>query len=133
MSLGLGIFLSSLFLGIIFLFVSTKDRWNWKKILFIWPLCFVLIVGVVGGAARSRTQDEGEVRYSPVYVSVLLYWFLENPVPLPNSQFDQSPHFGVEVGHVAIMIFSVPGFEPGLPAPLSGEYHVLTQACLPAP
>ena len=49
MSLGLGIFLSSLFLGIIFLFVSTKDRWKWKKILFIWPLCFVLVVGVIGG------------------------------------------------------------------------------------
>jgi len=49
MSLGLGIFLSSLFLGIIFLFVSTKDRWNWKKILLIWPLYFVLVVGVIGG------------------------------------------------------------------------------------
>ena len=32
MNLGLAIFLSSIFLGIIFLFHSTKDRWNWKKI-----------------------------------------------------------------------------------------------------
>jgi len=50
MTLGLGIFLSSLFLGIIYIFVSTKDRWNWKKILFVWPLCIVLVVGVIGGA-----------------------------------------------------------------------------------
>ena len=33
MNLGLAIFLSSLILGIIFLFHSTKDRWNWKKII----------------------------------------------------------------------------------------------------
>jgi len=33
MNLGLAIFLSSLFLGVIFLFHSTKDRWNWKKII----------------------------------------------------------------------------------------------------
>jgi len=49
MSLGLGIFLSSIFLGIVFLFISTKDRWSWKKILFIWPLRIVLVVVVIGG------------------------------------------------------------------------------------
>jgi len=49
MTLGLGIFLSSLFLGVIYLFVVTKDRWNWKKILFVWPLIVILVVGVIGG------------------------------------------------------------------------------------
>ena len=33
MTLGTGLFLSSVFLGLIFLFHSTKDRWNWKKIM----------------------------------------------------------------------------------------------------
>jgi len=37
MTLGLGIFLSLLFLGTIALFIATKDRWNWKKII-LWPL-----------------------------------------------------------------------------------------------
>ena len=50
MSVGLGIFLSALFLGFIFLFNKTKDRWNWKKIILIWPLSIALIIGIVGGA-----------------------------------------------------------------------------------
>src|SRR5207253_4773538 len=33
MSLGLGIFLSSLFLGTIVLFIITRERWRWKRIL----------------------------------------------------------------------------------------------------
>lgn len=37
MSLGLGIFLSALTLGIIFLFNATKDRWRWKRIM-LWSL-----------------------------------------------------------------------------------------------
>lgn len=31
MSLGTGIFLSALFLGVVVLFIATKDRWNWKR------------------------------------------------------------------------------------------------------
>jgi len=42
MTLGLGIFLSSLFLGTIFLFFATKDRWNWKKII-LWPLAILVV------------------------------------------------------------------------------------------
>jgi hypothetical protein len=33
MSLGTGIFLASIFLGLVYLFINTKDRWNWKKII----------------------------------------------------------------------------------------------------
>jgi hypothetical protein len=35
MSIGEGIFFGSLFLGIIYLFLQTRDRWNWKKISLI--------------------------------------------------------------------------------------------------
>ncbi|MDP2754911.1 MAG: hypothetical protein Q8P40_11060 [Nitrospirota bacterium] len=33
MSLGTAIFLSSIFLGIVALYIATKDRWNWRKIV----------------------------------------------------------------------------------------------------
>ena len=33
MSLGTAIFLASIFLGIVALFIATKDRWNWRKIV----------------------------------------------------------------------------------------------------
>lgn len=42
MELGTGIFLSSLFLGTIPLFIFTKDRWNWKKIVFF-PIVLVAV------------------------------------------------------------------------------------------
>lgn len=35
MSIGTGIFLSCIFLGLIYLFVKTKNTWNWKKITII--------------------------------------------------------------------------------------------------
>jgi len=73
-SLFLGvIFLSSLFLGVIFLFVSTKDRWNWKKILLIWPLCIVLVVGVVGGVAfYIYNQYENRLKVYDAYLDISL-------------------------------------------------------------
>jgi hypothetical protein len=46
MELGTGIFLSSVFLGTIFLYVSTRDRWNWKK-YFLWPLAGLFAVSLV--------------------------------------------------------------------------------------
>jgi len=73
MTLGLGIFLSSLFLGIIYLFVSTKDRWNWKKILFIWPLYFVLVVGVIGGAGfYIYNYYESKTKIYDTYLNISL-------------------------------------------------------------
>ena len=44
MNLGLAIFLSSLILGLIFLFHSTKDRWNWKKIMKIASIILLLLL-----------------------------------------------------------------------------------------
>jgi hypothetical protein len=42
MGLGTSIFLSSIVLGVIALFIATKDRWKWKKIV-LWPT--VVLVG----------------------------------------------------------------------------------------
>lgn len=48
MTVGTGIFLASVVLGGVVLFIATKDRWNWKKII-LWPLGVLLVLGVLGG------------------------------------------------------------------------------------
>lgn len=55
MELGTGIFLSAIFLGTVALFIATKDRWNWKKIL-LWPLGVVVALAVVGGSIAYLYQ-----------------------------------------------------------------------------
>lgn len=50
MELGTGIFLSTLFLGTIALFIATKDRWNWKKIL-LWPTLIIISTSAIIVAA----------------------------------------------------------------------------------
>src|SRR5262245_39529150 len=45
MTLGTGIFLSSLFLGLILLFWITKDRWRWSRII----LSLVGIIAIISG------------------------------------------------------------------------------------
>lgn len=44
MSIGEGIFYGLVFLGVIYLYIQTKDRWNWKKIV-IWIIG--LFVGII--------------------------------------------------------------------------------------
>lgn len=48
MELGTGIFLSAVFLGTVALYITTKDRWNWKKIIF-WPVVALASVALVAG------------------------------------------------------------------------------------
>lgn len=53
MSLGTGIFLSALFLGIIALYLGTKDQWNWRKIAFTLiagPLAIAVVIAAGVGA-----------------------------------------------------------------------------------
>lgn len=50
MGLGTGIFLSAIFLGLVALFIATKDRWNWKKIA-LWPLGIIFAFSVIGGVS----------------------------------------------------------------------------------
>lgn len=67
MELGTGVFLSAIFLGMVALFIATKDRWNWKKI-FLWPLGIVVGLSVIGGLAiyiyqqyEARPQRQTEL------------------------------------------------------------------------
>lgn len=55
MELGTGIFLSAIFLGTLALFIATKDRWNWKKIL-LWPLGIILGLALIGGSIGYAYQ-----------------------------------------------------------------------------
>ncbi len=66
MSLGSGIFLSALFLGLIALFIFTKDRWRWKRIVLKSVVAVVGLFGVAAGGTygyyayqdRSRPHTE---------------------------------------------------------------------------
>ena len=66
MSVGTGLFLSALFLGIVILYVATKDRWNWKR-LIEWVVGLPVVLLIVGGLGlwgyytyedRPTAQDE---------------------------------------------------------------------------
>ena len=43
MSLGLSVVLSSVLLGVVAIFIATKDRWNWNKII-LWPLAGLILI-----------------------------------------------------------------------------------------
>src|SRR5439155_10687384 len=76
MSLGLAIFLSALFLGIIALFIATKDRWNWKK-LILWPLGIsfgLLIFGGIGVYVYSLIPYRPEVQDKPKPMVQDTFW-----------------------------------------------------------
>lgn len=62
MSLGLGIFLSSIFLGWVALFIGTKDRWNWKK-LTLWPVGIIAAL-CVALWAYSLIEDRPKVEHA---------------------------------------------------------------------
>ena len=59
MDVGTGIFLGAIFLGVVGLYITTRDRWNWRK-LILRPLlalvAFVVVVGV-GIWAKDRYDD----------------------------------------------------------------------------
>lgn len=61
MTVGTGLFLSAIFLGLIALFIATKDRWKWKKIIF-WSLGVVglLVVSLLGLIAYENRPSPPE-------------------------------------------------------------------------
>ena len=46
MDTGTGLFCGLVILGIIYLYTQTKDRWNWKKIVFSIIGIFLLLLGI---------------------------------------------------------------------------------------
>jgi hypothetical protein len=55
MNLGTSIFLSSVVLALAAIFIATKDRWNWKKII-LWPLTIVILIAIVVFAYNAIPQ-----------------------------------------------------------------------------
>lgn len=48
MTLGTGVFLAAIVMSLTALFIATKDRWNWKKII-LWPIGLLLLAALVIG------------------------------------------------------------------------------------
>lgn len=48
LELGTGVFLSAIFLGLIGLYASTKDRWNWKKVVLRGGGGFIALIAALG-------------------------------------------------------------------------------------
>ncbi len=64
MTLGTSIFLSALLLGVIALYIATKDRWNWKKII-LWPFFGITVLSILAGLGLyiySQIQDRPAVQ-----------------------------------------------------------------------
>jgi hypothetical protein len=66
MSIGIGIFLSSLVIAALVLFLKTKDRWNWKRII-LWSATVLVAISVVAGGLvysysiwEDRPQKQNE-------------------------------------------------------------------------
>ncbi len=66
MELGTGVFLSAIFLGMIALFVATKDRWAWKRIFLKGVGGTIALIAIIGlgtwsyvlYSERAVPQDE---------------------------------------------------------------------------
>jgi hypothetical protein len=60
MNLGTGIFLSSVFLGLVWLFLGTKDRWNWPRIVKVLAAFAVVAVLAAASISHVRYREEAE-------------------------------------------------------------------------
>ena len=61
MTLGTGVFLSAIFLGIVALLIGTKEKWTWKG-LFLYPL---LVIVVLGSVITAAIYGYGQGYYGP--------------------------------------------------------------------
>ena len=78
MDVGTGIFLSAIFLGLIALFIGTKDRWKWKKIILI--LAVALQYCTPAPKSESAEDDIKKVEtglINPVYLEGDSTWTIE--------------------------------------------------------
>lgn len=77
MTVGTGIFLSAVFLGIVVLLIGTKDKWTWKA-LFLYPAIASFVLGLVIAAVaylqdRESDKNRKSVRVTVSYDSKSLY------------------------------------------------------------
>jgi hypothetical protein len=86
MSLGLGIFLSSLVLAVVILYGLTKDRWGWRLMLKRTALTFLVLAAIIGG----------------VY-----FWN-----QLPVTVTPQTEYAGIRIGMTPDEVMYIKGFPP---------------------
>lgn len=72
MEIGTGIFLSCIFLGLIIIFISTKDRWKWKKIVLYFFIFFSLLFIFGGGGLYLYLQYEEKPKIHNELVGIKL-------------------------------------------------------------
>ncbi len=66
MSLGTGVFLGSLFLGTVLLYLWTREVWNWRKVLkrlalASTALVLLVVAGVIGSFVYEKWRDRPQV------------------------------------------------------------------------
>ena len=66
MSVGLGVFLGSLFLGTIILYLKTRGEWNWRTIwkrigLTVFSLVAVLVIAIAATVGHGKWQERPQV------------------------------------------------------------------------
>ena len=114
MDLGTSIFLSAILIGMIILFISTKDRWNWKKIVLSFVLLVVslsilsgvgyLIYPTISNRPKPQTSfwdisldstksDLKFLKGPPIKGSDATHWFYSNKPP-SNTGEDAIIHIG---------------------------------------
>jgi len=69
MTLGTGIFLSAVFIGIVALLICTKEKWTWKALL-LYPVAAILGVGLAVAAFFYLEDLKSEKMKKSVGVSV---------------------------------------------------------------
>jgi len=78
MTVRIAILLSSFFLGAVAVFIATKDRWNWSKILV------GTVVGGVGGSALVYGVIYSRLYYESLSKSQTVFW----GVPLDTTKLE---------------------------------------------
>jgi hypothetical protein len=87
MSLGLSIFLSSLLLGVVAIFIATKDRWNWKKII-LWPFAGLILLATgfwLYNTIEQRPKVQAELWDIPLRATKSDVKFLKGAPSAPQN------------------------------------------------
>jgi hypothetical protein len=110
MELGTGIFLASLVIGFVMLYGQTKDRWNWKKI--VWRgLGAPIVIGVIGvGSWLGYIQYEDSK-----------WQILDKTDPTPIHEYD-----GIKLGMKEDTIIFLKG-EPDYIGPENAEIKTISE------
>jgi hypothetical protein len=97
MNLGLAIFLSAIFLGGIWLYYITKDRWNWNKIWLKTAKYLglvILLIVVIGGIVQlvkyiqsKNSSAENLQKAGEIYIEDLEKTLVERFIPTKAEMF----------------------------------------------